>query len=372
MSGCPALRVLAYTDSSSVGGAELALGYLLGALAPAIEVGLLVVDPGVGEAIGAHRPGVEIQAVRAPRGTHDGAALLAHIRAIRKFSPDLVHANQSWPWACGYGELAALLAPGVRALAVDHLPIIGAAIPRRRLIARRRLARRLDAHVSVGERSARLIEEIVGLSPGSVDSVPNGVPAMQIETATSARSQPQPRPASAPVIGSLGRLTDQKGYERLVRTLPHLPQASLVLVGDGPEREALQGLAADLGVAQRLTITGWTPDARGYLPTFDIFALPSSWEGMPLSILEAMHAGLPVVASDVGSVAEAVSDGETGYVIGAGDDAMLLDRLAVLLEDPALRARMGSRARVVAYERFTDTAMAARYEAIYAAMLNNG
>jgi glycosyltransferase involved in cell wall biosynthesis len=251
---------------------------------------------------------------------------------------------------------------------VDHLPIIGAAIPRRRLIARQRLARRLNAHVSVGERSARLIEEIVGLPPRSVDSVPNGVPAMQVES-SSVRLQPQWMTAPAPVIGSLGRLTDQKGYERLVRTLPHLPEASLVLVGDGPEREALQALAADLGVAQRLTITGWTSDARGYLPTFDIFALPSSWEGMPLSILEAMHAGLPVVASDVGSVAEAVSDGETGYVIGAGDDAMLLDRLTMLLSDPALRACLGNRARVIAHERFTDTAMAARYEAVYEAML---
>jgi glycosyltransferase involved in cell wall biosynthesis len=361
-----ALRVLAYTDSSSVGGAELALGYLLGALAPTIEVGLLAVDGDVGEAIGAHRPGVEIRVVRAPRRTHDHAALFAHLRAIRGFAPDLMHANQSWPWACGYGELAALLTPGVRVLAVDHLPIIGAAIPRRRLIARQKLARRLNAHVSVGERSARLIEEIVGLSPGSVDSVPNGVPALGIEPAVRSRRVA----ASAPVIGSLGRLTDQKGYERLVRTLPHLPAASLVLVGDGPEREALQGLAAELGVAQRLTITGWTSDARGYLSTFDVFALPSSWEGMPLSILEAMHAGLPVVASDVGSVAEAVSDGETGFVIGAGDDAMLLDRLVMLLSDPELRARLGSRARVIARERFTDTAMAARYEAIYGAMLN--
>jgi glycosyltransferase involved in cell wall biosynthesis len=358
--------VLAYTDSSSVGGAELALGYLLGALAPTIEVGLLAVDRDVGEAIGAHRPEVEIQIVRAPQNTHDRAAFRAHLRAIREFSPNLVHANQSWPWACGYGELAALLTPGVRVLAVDHLPIIGAAISRHRLIARQKLARRFHAHVSVGEHSARLIEEVVGLPPGSVDSVPNGVPAMRIEPVVQLR----PAVASASVIGSLGRLTDQKGYERLVRTLPHLPEVSLVLVGDGPEREALQRLAAELGVAQRLTITGWTPNARGYLPAFDIFALPSSWEGMPLSILEAMHAGLPVVASDVGSVAEAVSDGETGYVIGAGDDTMLLDRLATLLSDPGLRARMGSRAQVIAQERFTDTAMASRYEAVYDGMLN--
>ncbi len=361
MSSRGPLRLLAYTDSGAVGGAELALGYLLGALAPEIEVGVLATDADVGEAIAAHRPGAVVRGVRAPQGTHDRATLFAHVRAIRAFAPDILHANQPWPWACGYGELAAVLVPGVRVLAVDHLPISGA-IPRRRLLARRALARALHAHVSVGTRCARLIEQMVGLPLHSVGSVPNGVPPAQVESVA--------RSGSGPVIGSLGRLTDQKGYERLVRALPGLPeQARVVLVGDGPEREALEALAGELGVAERLTITGWASEARRYLPTFDVFALPSSWEGMPLGILEAMHAGLPVIASDVGSVAEAVRDGETGYVTAPGDEAMLLERLSRLIENPELRDTMGRRGRELASERFTDVAMAARYEAVYRGML---
>ena len=246
-------------------------------------------------------------------------------------------------------------------LAVDHLPVSGA-VPRLRRLGRQALARALDAHVAVGERSARLIEEYVGLPPGSVTAIANGVPHEQLE--------PFPRLVPGPIIGSLGRLTDQKGYDLLVRALPGLPEATLVLVGDGPERGALGDLALTLGVADRVHVTGWADDARRYLPTFDVFALPSRWEGMPLGILEAMHAGLPVLAADVGSVAEAVSDGESGFVVPPDDQPAVSDRLGRLLGDASLRKRMGERGRATAALRFTDTVMARRYEKLYGELLS--
>jgi glycosyltransferase involved in cell wall biosynthesis len=355
------LRLLAYTDSQQVGGAELALSYLLGALAPEIEVGVLSTSRAIGETIAARRPGSAVLDARAPQGSHDRRALVQHVRVVRAFGPDILHANQAWPWACAYGELAALLTPDVRVVATEHLPVAGA-IPRVRRLARRGLARRLDAHVAVGERAAREIEEIVGLARGSVGSVPNGVPVVELE--------PLSRVAAGPIVGSLGRLTRQKGYDLLVRALPGLVNATLVLVGDGPERDALQTLAHSLGVADRVIVTGWTAEARRYLPSFDVFALPSRWEGMPLGIIEAMHAGLAVVASDVGSVAEAVIDGETGFLVPADDLSSLRERLARLLVDPTLRGQMGDRARALAGERFTDVAMARAYERLYRRVLN--
>jgi glycosyltransferase involved in cell wall biosynthesis len=358
VSGSRPARLLAYTDSDAVGGAELALGYMLGELPPGLVVGVLATDRRVAETIVEHRPGTALGVVRAPEGSRDRAALWEHIRAIRAFAPDVVHANQAWPWACGYGELAALLARGTRVLAVDHLPV-AVPVPRRRLIARRLLARRLHAHVSVGERAARLIEEIVGLRAGSVAAVANGVP-------------PAPEPAAAVavagdgvVFGSLGRLTDQKGYDMLVRALPGLARATLLLVGDGPERGSLERLAAELGVGERVQITGWTADARARLPALDVFVLPSRWEGMPLSILEAMHAGLPVLAADVGSVADAVRDGETGYLVARDDQVALEQRLANLLEDGELRRRMGEAALQLARSRFDAAGMARRYQDLY-------
>jgi glycosyltransferase involved in cell wall biosynthesis len=359
------VRLLAYTDSGAVGGAELALGYLLGALAPEHAVTVASTDRAVGEAIAAHRAGTEVVALAPPRGAADAAALAEHLRVVRRVRPDVVHANQAWPWACAYGVLAGVLTPGVRVVAVDHLPVDGA-IPRLRRFGRRRLAARLDAHVAVGRRAARLVEGFVGLPVGSVRAIPNGVPPPV------AAPRLVPRLIAGPVIGSLGRLTAQKGYDALVRALPSLPGATLVLVGDGEERGALEALAAELGVADRLRITGWTADARRYLPTFDAFALPSLWEGMPLVLLEAMHDGLPVVATDVGSVAEAVTDGETGFVVPAGDEAALRERLARLLGDADLRRRLGARARALAAEEFTAAAMARRYEAVYREVLAGG
>jgi glycosyltransferase involved in cell wall biosynthesis len=353
-------RLLFYTESQQAGGAELALGYLLGALAPEIEAGVLCTSTAVGEAIASHRPGVTVATVRTPEGIADRRALSEHVRAVRAFAPTILHGNQAWPWACGYGELAGMLTPGVRVVAVDHLPI-SSDVRRVRRYGRQLLARRLDAHVAVGERVARMVEEVAGLRHGSVLAVPNGVPNAPLEAL--------PALVPGPVIGSLGRLADQKGYDLLVRCLPQLPDATLVLVGDGPEREALTALAASLGVVDRLLITGWSGEARRYLPTFDVFALPSRWEGMPLGILEAMHAGLPVVAGDVGSVAEAVLDGGTGFVVPAEDHAALGERLGRLLADASLRERMGRRGREVANASFTDKVMAARYERLYARLL---
>jgi glycosyltransferase involved in cell wall biosynthesis len=207
--------LLAYTDSPEVGGAELALGYLLGALSREIDVGVLATDSSVASAIVASRAGAVAMTVRSPRGLGDWSALREHLSAVRAFAPDIVHANQAWPWACGYGELAGLLRRGTRVLAVDHLPL-AVGVPRIRKVGRRLLMRSVSAHVAVGDRCARMVEEIVGLSRGSVLAVPNGVPPCALASA--------PRTHSAGiVIGSLGRLTVQKDYELLVRALPTVP-----------------------------------------------------------------------------------------------------------------------------------------------------
>jgi glycosyltransferase involved in cell wall biosynthesis len=360
VTGRAALRVLAYTDSETVGGAELVLSYLLGALAPEIEVGVLSTNEGVGHAIAAGRLDVARATVRAPRGGGDVAALREHVRAVRAFAPHVLHVNHAWPWACAYGEFAGLLSPGTTVLVVDHLPV-NVAVTRVRRMVRRLLARAEQAHVSVGERAAREVEKVVGLPFGSVGSVPNGVPIVNFDSKL--------RREHGAIIGSLGRLTVQKRYDLLVRALADLPGARLVLVGDGPERAGLQSLAAELGVADRLAITGWVTNARLHLAEFDIFVLPSDWEGMPLGIIEAMHAGLPVLATEVGSVPELVAEGRTGYLVPPGDLERIRERLASLLSDPEGCVRMGERGRVRARERFTDIAMARRYEALYSHMV---
>lgn len=109
--------------------------------------------------------------------------------------------------------------------------------------------------------------------------------------------------------------------------------------------EASRRLAADLGLDARVTFEGPRTDVDQLLSQAQVFVLASRWEGFPRSILEAMRAGLPVVASAVGGVHEAVADGASGYVVPARTDAPLAERLRTLLSDPALRVRLGDEGR---------------------------
>jgi glycosyltransferase involved in cell wall biosynthesis len=167
------------------------------------------------------------------------------------------------------------------------------------------------------------------------------------------------------VIGSLGRLEPQKGYDVLVHSLSELPGVTAVIVGEGSERGRLVRLAERLGVSERLVLPGRSDDARRYLTIFDVFVLPSRFEAFPLAIVEAMLAEVPVVATDVGSVSEAVLEGQTGTLVARDDPSSLAGAVRDLLEDPQRARELGRRGREVAVERFTSAAMARAFEALY-------
>jgi glycosyltransferase involved in cell wall biosynthesis len=347
------VRLTVYTDAVARGGAEQSLHNLLSQLGPHIDASVLGVDQELGEWLASARPGTTLHTVTLPRGKFNFASILEHIRAVRRLRPDILHANLHTTFAGQYGILAGLLAPGACVVAVEQSPIgSGSRVQR---LTKRFASRRLAAHVSVGQRSARMVEEVVGLTPGTVLTIYNGVPVEQAPA--------RERRGPAPVVGSLGRLSHEKGFDFLIRALP-LIDARVVLVGDGPERAELEALAAKLGVRDRLEITGWTDDARSYLSTFDVFCLPSRFEGFPLTIPEALLAGLPVVASDVGSVPEAVLE-TTGLLVPPGDPAALAAALQTLLDDPDLRRRLGEGGRILAQERFTAPTMARAFEKLY-------
>ncbi|MGZ4385557.1 MAG: glycosyltransferase, partial [Gaiellaceae bacterium] len=154
----------------------------------------------------------------------------------------------------------------------------------------------------------------------------------------------------------------------LLRALAELPDVRAVIAGDGPERERLERLADELGVADRVELPGWVDDPRSILRSSSALVLPSRFEALPLVVLEAMQAGLPVVASDVGSVCEAVIDGETGLLVPPDDVAALVGAIRSIL-DPARAATMGERGRSVAARRFTVRRMVREYELLYRRLL---
>jgi len=289
----------------------------------------------------------------------DTGPIVRHLRVVRKLRPDIFHANL-WTTVRGqYGVIAALLARGVRTVVVEQAPLPTDS-PLQRFL-KRLTSRRVSAHVAVGERSARAVEEAVGLPSGSVRTIYNGVPDVPVD--------PLPRRANGPVIGAVGRLSQEKGYDLAIRALPNLPGSTLVLVGDGSERVRLVALSAELGVSDRVDLVGWSDEPRRYLPGFDAFVLPSRQEGFPLAVVEAMLAGVPVVAADVGSVSEAVVEAETGFLVPRDDPAALTDRLRQLISDSELAQKMGRNGRERAKAHFTAEAMARSFEELYREIL---
>jgi glycosyltransferase involved in cell wall biosynthesis len=353
------VRLVAYTDNVARGGADLSMSHLLARLDPSVAVTVVGTCREIVEWVAAARPSAVPSVVPRPRSGQDWRSLGAHMRELRGIAPDVVHANLSSPWACQYCIAAAGLLRRPRVVAVYQLPRPPVSERQRRM--KRLTSRAVDRHVGVGERTSREVEELVRLPPGSVVTIHNGVP-------DESRASAMP-PRAGPLIGAVGRLEPQKGFDVLMRALRGVEGASLVLIGEGSERRPLEDLARRLGVDERVVWIGWSDDPRSYLSTCDVFAFPSRFEGFPLAVLEALLARSAVVATDVGSVTEAVRDGETGLLVPAEDPIALAAAIRGLLADEGLRRRLGERGRELVLERFTADHMARAFESLYEELL---
>ncbi|MDX2242415.1 MAG: glycosyltransferase [Leptolyngbyaceae cyanobacterium bins.302] len=348
------LRVVVYTDAMGLGGAEISLGHLVTHSSKSIDMTVLGGSQAVIGTISAQRP--EILPIILP--TQGISAFAAHLKTLHQLQPDIVHFNLCTPWACAIGLTAALTLPKARVVRVDQLPLRTTdAIS---LWRTRALSLRVDAHVAVGQGAAKLMEDFYALGRNSVLSVPNGVPDM-----TQASIPAIPRKDEQLVIGSVGRLDAMKAHDILLRAIAPIDHVKVVILGEGEQRQALEQLAVDLGISDRVDLLGWVAHPRAYLPAFDVVALPSRSEGFPLAIVEAMLAARPVVATRVGSVAEAVIEGETGFLVEKNDVVGLTSALQRLVHDRVLRDRLGQKGRDVAIAHFTAEQMTRRYEQIW-------
>jgi glycosyltransferase involved in cell wall biosynthesis len=171
-------------------------------------------------------------------------------------------------------------------------------------------------------------------------------------------------------LGAIAGLRPVKNLPALVRAFAPLPvEWHLVILGEGPEREAILAQAIELEVGDRVHLPGFVPDPARAIALFDLFALSSDSEQFPLSVVEAMAAGLTVVAPAVGDIADIVAEENAPYIVPPGDEAALHGALASLVDEPALRARIGAANRARARAEFDEAGMAGRYAGVYAAAL---
>jgi L-malate glycosyltransferase len=177
-------------------------------------------------------------------------------------------------------------------------------------------------------------------------------------------------PQDAFVIGTVGRLDPVKNLPVLLQAhavlLESCPTARLVIIGDGPERRPLESAAAELGIAHAVTFAGYRADVRALMAGFDVYANTSEYEGVSLTILEAMAAGLPVIATPAGGNPEVVIDQETGCLV-AGRPRSIADAVARLAGDPRRRRVLGDAGRWRVMRHFSMARMVADYASLYLA-----
>ena len=345
-------RLSAVTGADTVGGAEHFLGYLLDAL-PA-GVGCTVIGPDE----------VVLDAVtRSGRSglVRSAMDVRSMVRALRLAAPDIVLVNLPTFSSCRPAVVAAL-ALRLPVVLVDHLPV--PTLGWRGRLVQRLMTATCAARVGVGRRSSRLVEHYVGLAPGTVLTIANGVPVADSGPPTPYRSG-----RTTPVLGALCRLEWHKGVDVLLHALVHLPGVRLDVAGTGSQRAALEQLAQTLGVDHRVSFLGWLSDQQAFFDGIDALVLPSRHEAMPLAVLEAMHAGLPVIASRVGSLDEVVIPETTGLLVQPEDPVELASACRRLLYDDALRQRLGRAARARAVEHFSDSVMASSYDLLHRTVL---
>lgn len=234
------------------------------------------------------------------------------------------------------------------------------------------LSRWTARHIAVSRDGMELRKQRERLPADKLILIPNGVRIPPDGDKAEPRARLRDEFGFAPddqVLGTVGRIVAAKGYEYLLEALGSLrhthPRARWLAVGDGDQRAVLGDLASAAGLVDAVVWAGRRGDIDDLLAAMDIWVMSSVREGLPVALLEAMAAGRPIVATDVGGIPEAVRDGREGLIVPAADSGALSGAIGRLLDEPAVGARLGAAARARARAEYGIEAIAARIEDVY-------
>jgi glycosyltransferase involved in cell wall biosynthesis len=245
--------------------------------------------------------------------------------------------------------------------------------PLRRFLDRHLIARFSSAFVAVSEDGRRLMVEREGVDPDDVVVIPNGIKPREHGDGARVRSELEISP-DAFVVGSVGNLRSQKAFEVLIEAAsllrPRLgPGFRVLIAGEGPERARLRELIAARQLEGVVTLLGARADVPDLLDAFDVAVCCSDFEGSPLSVMEYMQAGLPVVGTSIGGLDGLVIDDENGILVPVQDPAALAAALARLEADPALRSSLGARGEELCRQNWRLEVWIGRVEELYLGLL---
>jgi len=287
---------------------------------------------------------------------------------IRNLKVDLIHTHNVGPLI--YGGLASVIT-GLPLVHTEH-----SRLPRHEKRLRsieKLLSLKASKIVAVSKCIADQLIDEQGIKPDRVKVIPNGVDVELFGNARQEREDVREELGiedTEIVIGTVGRLAAVKDYTTLIQAFALVKAGGegtikLLMVGDGPERKKLEKIADEIGVREHVIFLGMRDDVPRLMAAMDIFALSSVDEGLPLAALEAMSVGLPIVATDVGGIPEAVGHGLNGFLIPPRSPQQMAIALLKLIHDPELREKLSIQARKRAVERFSIKAMIKAYQALY-------
>ena len=303
----------------------------------------------------AEAPRFEVTAVALPIARKGLRAMLAVRRLLASRAFDVVNTHSSvdtWSTALACATLAKR-PPIVRTRHISA-PIPGNAGTRWLY------ARATERIVTTGERLREQLIRETGVDPRRVRSIPTGIDLDRFRPGDRGAARRElALPSDRPIVGIVATLRSWKGHRYLLEALAGMdPEVMLVIVGDGPQREALERLAAELGIQGRVVFAGNRADVAPWMRAFDLFCLPSyANEGVPQALMQAMACGLAVVTTPVGSIEEIVSHERTGIFVTPQDATALRSALQSLLADDEGRRAIGARAATEARERFGEARM---------------
>jgi glycosyltransferase involved in cell wall biosynthesis/GT2 family glycosyltransferase len=361
-------KVIQYTDSTGYGGAEKMLLTLLEGLDRRLWSPVLMhhESPGVAPLLEeARRLRVPTRALAATAGRRGLSVGRDLSKAIREESPDVFHAHLCWTLRCSSGLAAAAMASVPAVVATQQLfsEIHGI----RDVLRQRVIAAGVDRYIAVSSNLARRLASTPLFPERKIRIIPNAVRA---EIFALARTETRASRADRrPVVLTLARLDRQKGLPVLLEAASRIPEARFLIAGEGPERPALEAEIRRLDLGGRVTLLGHRDDAPRLLADCDLFVLPSLHEGLPVSVLEAMAAGRPVVATAIGGTNQAVVDGETGLLVAAGDAEALAMKIREVLADPDLAHRLGEAGRRRVAREFSAESMVRQVMNLYEELL---
>jgi len=366
--------VLFFTDSAGFGGAEQMVLTLLAVLDRSLWRPVLVYHP---------HPGVEPLVERARKldvrvmavpvlelNSKRGIGQMLHlIRVLRKERPSVFHAHLcGWP-GCTLGLLAAILARVPAIVATQHF---FRGKPSRRLILREQVVfLGVHRYIAVSHEMARNLRQTFRFTAHKVQVVHNGIIPEPFSRPGHISWEPRPAQARrAPTVLTLARLVKNKGLSYLIAAAPLVPEALFVVAGEGPDRGLFEAQAEALGVANRVRFLGQRDDIPDLLADCDLFILPSLHEGLPISVLEAMAASKPVIATAIGGIPEVVVDGQTGLLVPPADPPALAKAIRTVLADPTLARNLATAGRAQLLKGFSAEVMVQRTTQIYHEILS--